>query len=182
MSVTSGDYPVYYLSSDWTDRRIMYGRGPPLQPGQWGFLCSIWPGSGRGLLMAASQVALGHTGLELAAAVESERSAPRGHDQGGRCWSRSPPASHHPRRGVRTGAAQALLRELMQVRAGRCFQVLSLDWCSLLASSWISIPTKGLCSEKKGIKIFFMLGKKVHWKILEMEVLLHCCENPLFGL
>ncbi|XP_016389747.1 E3 ubiquitin-protein ligase RNF43-like [Sinocyclocheilus rhinocerous] len=36
-------------------------------------LAGLWPL----LLMAASQVALGHTGLELAAAVESERSAPR---------------------------------------------------------------------------------------------------------
>ncbi|XP_059404876.1 E3 ubiquitin-protein ligase RNF43-like isoform X2 [Carassius carassius] len=36
-------------------------------------LAGLWPW----LLMAASQVALGHTGLELAAAVESERSAPR---------------------------------------------------------------------------------------------------------
>ncbi|XP_068077485.1 E3 ubiquitin-protein ligase RNF43 isoform X2 [Danio rerio] len=36
-------------------------------------LAGLWPW----LLMAALQVALGHTGLELAAAVESERSAPR---------------------------------------------------------------------------------------------------------
>ncbi|RXN32444.1 E3 ubiquitin- ligase RNF43-like protein [Labeo rohita] len=36
-------------------------------------LAGLWPW----LLMAALQVVLGHTGLELAAAVESERSAPR---------------------------------------------------------------------------------------------------------
>lgn len=36
-------------------------------------LAGLWPW----LLMAASQVALGHAGLELAAAVESERSAPK---------------------------------------------------------------------------------------------------------
>lgn len=36
-------------------------------------LAGLWPW----LLMATLQVALGHTGLELAAAVESERSAPK---------------------------------------------------------------------------------------------------------
>lgn len=85
-------------------------------------LAGLWPW----LLMAASQVALGHTGLELAAAVESERSAPRAMIKVSLLKQES---SSRPiiLEGVFAGGSAGVAEgKLMQVGAGRCFQVLSV--------------------------------------------------------
>lgn len=89
-------------------------------------LAGLWPW----LLMAASQVALGHTGLELAAAVESERSAPRAMIKVS-LLKQEPTSKPLILEGVFAGGSAGFAEgKLMQVRAGRCFQVsfsLTLD-------------------------------------------------------
>ncbi len=121
-------------------------------------LAGLWPW----LLMAASQVALGHTGLELAAAVESERSAPRAMIKVS-LLKQEPTSKPIILEGVFAGGSAGVAEgKLMQVRAGRCFQV-SFIGLMFFVGIFVefSIPQKVLCSEKKIIKIFFMLGKKV---------------------
>lgn len=82
-------------------------------------LAGLWPW----LLLAASQVALGHTGLELAAAVESERSAPRAMIKVS-LLKQEPTSKPITLEGVFAGGSAGYAEgKLMQVRAGRCFQV-----------------------------------------------------------
>lgn len=92
-------------------------------------LAGLWPW----LLMAASQVALGHTGLELAAAVESERSAPRAMIKVS-LLKQEPTSRPITLEGVFAGGSTGYAEgKLMQVRAGRCFQVFSvMHWTDIL--------------------------------------------------
>lgn len=83
-------------------------------------LAGLWPW----LLMAALQVALGHTGLELAAAVESERSAPRATITVKLLKQESTGRPITLEGLFVRGSEGKAQGKLMQVRAGWCFSLL----------------------------------------------------------